>query len=369
MASPEPAGSPVRLDLTTADRQLRIGIIAPPWVAVPPLVYGGTELVIDMLARGLVTRGHDVTLFTTGDSTCPVRRRSLHPEAVGTNADLMSELSHVEAAYAAFTDMDVIHDHTLLGLLWARVAAVGIPVVTTVHGPFTPPLRTLYEMIGGGTAIIAISEHQRSTAPSVPVTSVIHHGIELGDFTFGAGDGGYVLFLGRMSPDKGVHRAINVARSAGKRLIIAAKMWEPAEHRYFEEVIQPLLGDDATYLGSVGGQQKLDLLAGAEALLNPIRWPEPFGLVMIEALASGTPVISFPEGAASEIIEHEVTGYLCDDEVDMVERLATIDRIDRADCRRAAERRFGADRMVDEHVELYRKLVDDARQGSLPITA
>ncbi len=340
----------------SADRRpLRIGIIAPPWVAVPPPAYGGTELVIDNLARGLVDRGHDVTLFTVGDSTCPVRRRWVHEKAAGTTADLLTELGHVQAAYEALSGCDVIHDHTLLGLLWSKMSSSTPPVVTTCHGPFTPALATLYETVGRHVAIVSISHHQRSTAPSVPVAAVIHHGIEVDRFPIGRGDGGYVLFLGRMSPDKGVHRAISIARAAGKRLIIAAKMWEPAEHRYFHERVEPLLGDDATYIGPVGGKHKLDLLAGAEALVNPIRWPEPFGLVMAEALACGTPVVTFPEGAASEIVDHEVTGFLCTDDVDMAERLATVDELDRSACRRAAALRFGIDRMVDEHVNLYRQ--------------
>ncbi len=343
---------------STLNPSLKIGIIAPPWVAVPPPVYGGTELVIDNLARGLLRRGHDVTLFTTGDATCPVPRLWLHDQAAGTTADLLTELSHVDAAYDALADVDIIHDHTLLGLLWAGQLALDMPVVTTVHGPFTASLSSLYRTVGRNVGIIAISEHQRSTAPTVPVDAVIHHGIEIDTFSLGKGDGGYVVFLGRMNADKGVHRAINVARAAGKRLIIAAKMWEPEEHRYFHDVVEPLLGDDATYIGQVGGKEKFDLLAGAEALINPIKWPEPFGLVMAEALAAGTPVLAFPEGAAPEIIDHGVTGYLCTDEDDMVERLKTIETLDRRACRRAVEDRFSVERMVDDHVDLFRQMIE-----------
>ncbi len=340
--------------LSTEHSPLHVGIIAPPWVAVPPPVYGGTELVIDNLARGLVERGHAVTLFTVGDSTCPVPRLWLHPTAAGTTADLLTELGHVEAAFAALANCDVIHDHTLLGPLWSTLSSATPPVVTTCHGAFVPTLTTLYESVGERVAVVCISHHQRSTAPSVPVAAVIHHGIDVDGFPVGRGDGGYVLFLGRMSPDKGVHRAISIARAAGRRLVIAAKMWEPEEHRYFHEQVEPMLGDDASFIGPVGGTRKLELLAGAEALLNPIRWPEPFGLVMIEALACGTPVLTFSEGAATEIVEHEVTGFLCTDDADMADRLAAVGDLDRLVCRRAAARRFGVDRMVDEHVSLYR---------------
>jgi glycosyltransferase involved in cell wall biosynthesis len=336
---------------------LRIGLIAPPWVAVPPPDYGGTELVIDHLARGLDELGHDVVLFTTGDATCPVPRRWAVSAAVGTNGNMIDEVRHVEAAYAALADRDVIHDHTLLGPLWAVANGVPASVVTTAHGPFTPELSALYRSVGGEVAIVAISEHQRWTAPSVPVARVIHHGIDVDRVPPGNGDGGYVLFLGRMHPDKGVHRAIEVARAAGKRLLIAAKMWEPAERHYFAEQVEPLLGEDAMYIGQVGGVRKYELLGGAEALINPIRWPEPFGLVMIEALAAGTPVVAFSEGAAPEIVDHERTGFISADEAEMAYHLGQVGAIDRAACRRAAEQRFSTRRMVGDHVALYRDLL------------
>ena len=336
---------------------LRIGLIAPPWVPVPPKVYGGTELVIDELARGFERSGHGVELFTTGDATCPVRRGWFHRSAVGTTGSMVDELGHVEQAYLALSHCDVIHDHTLLGPLWATANDLPVPVATTAHGTFTPELTALYRSVARHVAVIAISRHQRSTAPSIPVRSVIHHGIDMTDRPFGNGDGGYVLFLGRMHPDKGVHRAISIARAAGRPILIAAKMWEPPEHRYFEETVRPLLGSDARYIGPVGHVDKVQLLAGAAALVNPIRWPEPFGLVMIEALAAGTPVLTFAEGAAPEIVDHGITGFLCRDDDDMADRLGSIEALDRRACRRAAEDRFSTRRMIDGHLELYHQLV------------
>ena len=166
------------------------------------------------------------------------------------------------------------------------------------------------------------------------------------------------MFLGRMSPDKGVHRAIAVARAAGKPLMIAAKMWEPAEHRYFTEVVEPLLGNDAVYVGEVGGGHKLELLGAAEALVNPIRWPEPFGLVMIEALACGTPVLAFPEGAAPEIVDNGRTGFLCRDEEEMAAFVDEVRWIDRRQCRERVRTCFSTEKMVDAHVALYRRIID-----------
>jgi glycosyltransferase involved in cell wall biosynthesis len=345
------------------DRPLRIGVIAPPWVPVPPPEYGGTELVVDVLARGLARAGHDVVLWTTGDSTCPVRRRSVLPVAAGTDAGTDVELRHVSQAYASLADCDVIHDHTFLGPLWAAAEPPDAVVAATVHGPFTAAATSMYRAVGGQVAIIAISRHQRGTAPEVPVREVIHHGIDLPASAAVDVDrrGGYLLFLGRMCAEKGVHVAIGIARAAGRRLIIAAKMWEPAEREYFAAEVRPLLGPDVEYIGQVSGRPKAELLAGADALLNPIRWPEPFGLVMVEALAAGTPVVTSTEGAAPEIVDHGVTGYLCASESEMVRCLDHLDDIDRAACRRSARERFSSDRMVADHLRLYRGLLARAR--------
>lgn len=336
---------------------IRVGLIAPPWVPVPPPVYGGTELIIDQLALGLTRAGCEVLLFATGDSTCPVARRWLYPAALGTVAQPEVEMAHVERAYRDLAGVDIIHDHTLSGPLWADIPRGGPPIVTTMHGELIPELRPQYAQAGTRVSIVAISHSQRRSAPEVPVAAVIHHGIDLGASTLGRGDGGYVLFLGRMSPTKGAHRAIRVARAAGRPILLAAKMWEPGERQYFAEHVEPLLGADATYLGEVSGDEKIELLRGAEALLNPIRWSEPFGLVMIEALVCGTPVLSFAEGAAPEIVEHGRTGFLCLDEDDMAARLRQVDTLDRSACRASAEARFSVDRMVAEHVALYRRIL------------
>ena len=346
---------------------LRVGIIAPPWVAVPPPVYGGTEVVVDLLARGLVDEGHEVVLFTTGDSTCPVPRRWLYPTALTTTAPTNAELAHVARAYADLDDVDIIHDHTMAGPIWASDLSLPVPIVTTNHGPFTVETTAHFAEVAEHAAVVAISHHQRSTAPSVPIAAVIHHGLRLEDFPMGQGDGGFVLFLGRMNPDKGVHRAIEIARAAGKRLLIAAKMWEPAERAYFAEQVEPLLGADAVYLGEVGGAEKRRLLGAAEALVNPIRWPEPFGMVMIEALACGTPVLTFAEGAAPEIVEHGRSGFVCADEADMAALIGEIPSLDRSACRARVAAHFSAARFVADHVALYRRLLRSAASAGATV--
>jgi glycosyltransferase involved in cell wall biosynthesis len=333
---------------------MRVALIAPPWLPVPPVAYGGTEQVIDQLARGLHERGHEVVLFTTGDSTCPVAKDWVLESTEGVVlGDVVTELRHVSSAYRRLKGFDVIHDHTLSGPLCS--AFFPTPVVTTNHGPFSRELEPLYRVIGRKVPIVAISHSQARTSP-VPVAKVIHHGVDVSQFPLGSGDGGYLLFLGRMARDKGVAEAARVARRAGARLLIAAKMRETAERLYFEAEVKPLLGGSVEYLGEVDWNQKLDLLAGAAALINPIRWPEPFGLVMVEAMACGTPVVTFGSGAAPEIVAHGETGFVCSSEDEMVLALSRLGSIDRAACRKRVEAHFSAERMVEDHLALYREL-------------
>ncbi len=330
---------------------MKIGVIAPPWLPVPPTAYGGTEAVVDRLARGFVRAGHDVLLAATGDSTCPVPLAAASPRALGVGSSY-SEYDHVCRAYDAVRDCDVVHDHTLLG---PEIAADRRDprVVTTNHGRFAGDPGERYARIDGRIPIIAISHAQAAEAPDLSVASVIHHGLDVDRYPRGDGQGGYFLFLGRMTREKGVHRAVRVAREAGVRLVIAAKMSEPPELRYFREEVEPLLGGDVVYVGEAREREKLALLAGARALVNPIRWVEPFGLVMIEALACGTPVLAFAEGAAPEIVDHGVTGYLCLDEADLVARIGQVAALDRDACRAAARSRFSTERMVRDHLTLF----------------
>jgi glycosyltransferase involved in cell wall biosynthesis len=343
---------------------MRIGLIAPPWVAVPPPAYGGTEAVVDRLARGCTLAGHEVILFTLGESTSPVTRLWRYEHAVEPMENSLLELAHVLSAYDALADVDLIHDHTLLGPVVALSRRRRPPVVSTIHSPFTPDTRTAHRASAGRVPLICISHDQRAAAPEIPVAAVIHHGIDVEDFPPGDGSGGYLVFLGRMSPDKGAHRAIAVARAAGVPLKIAAKMREKAERRYFKAEIEPLLGGGVEFVGEVDARGRLDLLRGARALLNPIQWPEPFGLVMIEALACATPVIAQAIGSCPEIVDEGRTGFLCQDEDEMVAAVGRLGEIQRADCRETASRRFSTQRMVAEHLELYRTVVDAAAAAS-----
>ncbi len=351
---------------------MRIAIVAPPWLPIPPPAYGGTENLLDALARGLQGAGHEVLLCTTGDSTCPVGRTSVFDKAIGVGSgSSVDEIRHVLHAYEEIQDCDVVHDHTLVGPLYSA-AFPDLPVVTTNHGPFNAELIDLYRVLSDRVPVIAISEHQASTARGVRIAAVIHHGVSLADFPVGNGGGGYAMFLGRMHPGKAPHTAIAIAREAGFPLKIAAKMNEPAEHAYFEAMVRPLLGGDVEFVGELDRPAKLALLSQAECLLNPIAWPEPFGMVMIEALACGTPVITTPFGAAPEIVRDGVVGYVRSDPAELVAALGHVREIDRAACRRRVEERFSVEQMVANHVELYERaaaglldepfemLVDDA---------
>jgi glycosyltransferase involved in cell wall biosynthesis len=336
---------------------VRVALIAPPWIPVPPPAYGGTEAVLDVLARGLAVAGHDVVLATTGDSTCPVKRTWTYPFARGEEiGSVVIELRHLLHAYDAVEGADIIHDHTVAGPILAERFSAS-PVVTTNHGPFTEDVKALYRVTAHLVPVLAISHHQASMAGDIPIARVIHHGVDVDRFPVGPGTGGYLLFLGRMSPTKGVREAVEIARRTGAPLIIAAKMRERGEREYFDSMIAPLLTADVQYAGEVGSAEKLALLGNAFALLNPIRWDEPFGMCMIEALASGTPIIATPRGAVPEIVDHGVTGFLCADDDQMDRAIADVASLDRRACRAAAETRFSANRLVADHVALYRDLL------------
>jgi glycosyltransferase involved in cell wall biosynthesis len=335
---------------------MRIALVAGPWLPVPPPAYGGTEGVIDRLATGFQAAGHEVLLFTTGDSTCPVPRAWIRarsaPEHIGQS---YVEVHHLIHAYDVVAGFDIVHDHTVLGPVYAQGRCRG-PVVTTNHGPFEGAINAILARVARHAAVVAIS-HDQASRSLAPITAVIHHGVRASDFPVGDGSGGHLLFLGRLAPTKGVREAALAAREAGVELVIAAKMREPAEVEYFRAEVEPLLCSSVRYVGEVGVSDKVALLGSARALLNPIQWPEPFGLVMIEALACGTPVIALRSGAAPEIIEDGVTGLVCDSTAELVAAIGRVPELDRGACRRAVETHFSADRMVREHLELYERLL------------
>jgi glycosyltransferase involved in cell wall biosynthesis len=342
---------------------MRIGIIAPPWLPVPPPAYGGTEAVVDGLVHGLARAGHDVVLFAHPASTSPAELRTALPEETTHVIGLgTTELAHVLAAYAELDDVDVIHDHTMSGPLLGPTRTT-VPVVTTHHGTFDDACRRIFRQVAHHASVIAISHCQAAAAGDIPIAAVVHHGLDVADIPLGTGDGGYLAFLGRMVPEKGAHRAIAIARRAGLPLRIAAKMREPAEQAYFEEMVRPQLGGEIEYVGELGASDKLDLLGGATALLNPIDWPEPFGMVMLEALACGTPVVASRAGAAPEIVAHGTVGFLARSDRELVAAVTRVGDLDRLTCRTWAAQRFSLELMAKAYEEQYLVVADPSLRG------
>ena len=343
---------------------LRIAVLAPPWFPVPPTGYGGIELVVSLLADGLVDAGHDVTLFASGDSLTKGRLSAVFPtaptELIGRT---MPDLRHAISCYDRADEFDVINDHT--GMLGASLGGlVDTPVLHTVHGPLdTREAQEVYGRIAKvapEVSLISLSENQRKPMPDLPWAATIPNAIDLSIYPCKPHRGDYLLFLGRMSHDKGAHRAIAVAMGLGIPLRMAGKRREVKERQYFAEFVEPHVGHGVEYLGEVTHGEKVELLQDARATLFPIEWEEPFGLVMIESMACGTPVIATRHGAVPEVIEDGRSGIVVDTYRQMGEALDDADALDPIECRRYVEERFAPERMVDDYVTAYRAAIDRA---------
>jgi glycosyltransferase involved in cell wall biosynthesis len=350
----------------TQDDRLRIAMLAPPWIPVPAPAYGGIEEVVRLLCDGLAERGHHVTLFAPPGSesrakVVPVLERD-HPDDI---QKAQFEADHVARAFAAIDDAadrgepyDVIHDHVGHTAL-AMADRVRAPLVHTLHGPFTEDACRFYATHGAKACIVAISQAQLDDAPrEMGGGRVVHNPIDCAEWPFRADKDDFLLWIGRMSPDKGPDRAITAAREAGVPLVLAGPV-QPGQEAYFAENVEPALGDGVEYVGEADAERKRDLYGGARALLMPIRWPEPFGLVMVEALACGTPVIAFPEGSAPEVVEDGRTGFVVADEHAMAEAVGRLGEIDPAACRETCERRFGVPAVVAAYEAVYRAAMTD----------
>jgi glycosyltransferase involved in cell wall biosynthesis len=340
---------------------MRIAQVAPLYESVPPRLYGGTERVVSYLVEELVRQGHEVTLFASGDSRTQARlvapcARSLRldPQCIDP---LAPHVLMLEQVYRRLDEFDLIHSHVdYLDYSLARRHA--IPHLTTLHGRLdVPALAALYEEFRE-MPVVAISDAQRRALPHANWQGTVHHGLPRELLRPGDGRGGYLAFLGRISPEKRVDRAVEIASRSGMRLRIAAKV-DPADRQYFAEVVRPLLDRPGVeFLGEIGEAEKSEFLGGARALLFPIDWPEPFGLVMVEALACGTPVVAFRGGSVAEVIEHGVSGFVVDSIPDAVAAVRAIDRLSRTACRRAFETRFTVERMARDYLAIYARLVE-----------
>jgi glycosyltransferase involved in cell wall biosynthesis len=340
---------------------LRILQIAPPWFTVPPMGYGGTESIVALLTEGLIDAGHEVELVASAGSRTRAELRSVYrrpPTAL--LGDVATELGHVLEVYLDPGDVDVIHDHSgLVGPALGALAAGGPPVVHTLHGAWNEANRRVYQQLAGRVGLVAISHDQaRRRVAGLALAGVVHNAIELRDHPFSEVHGEGLAWVGRANPEKGPLDAIEVARRLGCPLVMAMKVNEAAEHVYYREVIEPALaGVDVEVRFNVPLRAKVQLMGQAACLLFPIRWPEPFGLVMVEAMACGTPVVAYANGAAPEVIAHGRTGYLVDEgDIDgLCEAVESVALLDPRACRDHVERRFSARRMVEGYLEVYER--------------
>jgi glycosyltransferase involved in cell wall biosynthesis len=339
---------------------MRIAQVAPLALPIPPGRYGGTERVIYDLCEALGDRGHEVTLFASGDSETGARLVAAIPRSLWKEKAPFDPLAPAfrmhEELFRRAEDFDVIHTHTdFFALPYARHSPT--PVLTTLHGRLDIPHVADTLRLFQAAQLVAISDSQRSQAPHANWAGTVHHGLPLDDYRFDAAGGEGLLFLGRMTPEKAPHAAIEIAVDAGVPLILAGRV-EPANQRYFEREVKPRLAHSLVrYVGEVSDAEKHALLGRARALLFPIDWPEPFGLVMIEAMACGTPVIARPKGAAPEVVTDGVTGMLADTRLELVAAVQAVQRIDRAACRRHVETRFSVAAMTARYEAIYDDLL------------
>ena len=354
---------------TSDSEHLRIAVLAPPWFPIPPRRYGGTEAVVNLLVEGLVAEGHDVTLFASGDSTTSASLvayfDAARPDELGsTQPDMLQALSCVIEA----DRFDVVSDHTgALGLSLSNLTST--PFLNTVHGTLAGEAGALYRQVCAltpGAALVSLTESHRGTAGDLPWAATIPNAIALDDHPCRERSGGeYLFWLGRMSVDKGPVTAIEVARAAGMPLLLAGKLRAADEQRYFEEEVEPLLGGDIAYLGEIDLHERVRLMHGARALINPIAWDEPFGLVMVEAMACGVPVVATPRGSVPEIVRDGQNGWIASTVDELAAAVERCDEIDPSECRAIAELCYSPERMVSDYLDAFDDVIGRVRGRSL----
>lgn len=341
---------------------MRIAQVAPLYESVPPKLYGGTERVVSSLTEELVRRGHEVTLFASGDSITSARLVPCSPESLRSDPNCKDQLAHhilmLDQVFSEKDNFDIIHFHIdYLHFPLSRLQ--GVVNVTTLHGRLDiPDLQPLYRVFGD-MPVISISDAQRAPLPWINWQGTVYHGYAENRYQFHPKAEDYLAFLGRVSPEKGLDHAIEIAKASGRKLKVAAKI-DKADQEYFESVIKRNLSHPLIeFVGEIGYPEKNRFLGNAAALLFPIDWPEPFGLVMIEAMASGTPVIAYPRGSVPEIMEDGVTGFVVDNVESAARAVQHIGEIDRSLCRQRFEARFTDKRMTDDYLAIYERFVGE----------
>lgn len=353
---------------TAEIKSLRIAQIAPLYESLPPKLYGGTERIVHYLTEELVSQGHDVTLFASGDSMTRAKLIASVNEGLRLKRNCIDPLAyHIIQMQDLIThvhEFDILHFHTDY-LHFPFSSMLKTPSVTTLHGRLDiPELQDIYNTFPYQN-VISISENQRLPIPQGNFIKTVYHGIPKNLHHQGAEEGEYLAFLGRISPEKGVERAVEIALATDTKLKIAAKI-DKADFAYYEAKIKFLLNHPLVeYIGEISEQQKTEFLGRAKALLFPIDWPEPFGLVMIEAMACGTPVIAFRNGSVPEIMENNVTGFIVSSTAEAIDAVSQLKYLSRAEIRAVFERRFTATRMAEDYVDVYRSLVNNTFEDIL----
>ncbi|MGH2556186.1 MAG: glycosyltransferase family 4 protein [Actinomycetota bacterium] len=343
---------------------MRLAEVAPPWLAVPPTGYGGIESVVSLLSDGLVERGHEVTLFATGDSRTRAKLEWFFAEAPGIAAleSIWHDCIQTLYAFRQADRFDLIHTHSRFSAVVAG-AVTEVPVVHTIHLDLSPEMRALYSLVGDRSSFVAISESQRSHMPDLNYGGVVYNGIDVEAYPFRTEKDDFVLFLGRAGPQKGAHLAVRAARESGIRIVLAMKIAEQGEEEHWKHVVVPELPENATVLEEITFPEKADLLSRAKAVLFPIDWDEPFGLVMPEAMACGTPVIATARGSVPEVVADGKTGFIVSVENYPEEAAAAIRRlgeIDPAACRARVEERFSSEAMVEGYEDVFERVLASA---------
>lgn len=351
---------------------MRIAVIAPVWIPVPPEGYGGIERVLKLLVDELVRRGEEVTLFAAGPSRTLARQViSLEEAPTSHMGETLFDAYHVGQAYRIISSgpYDLVHDHSgFLGPAFAGL--ISQPVVHTLHGPFTEDTRLFYRAFREDCYYVAISRRQRDCCPELNYLGVVPNAVDVDEHRFAGEKEDYLVCVSRICEAKGTEHAVRLARKAGRRILLAGKIDPGRDREYFERRVRPLLdGENAVYLGEVSQEEKVRLISRAAAFLFPIQWEEPFGLVMAESLACGTPVLATRWGAAPEVVEHGVTGFLADTPDGLLPFLDRIEEIDPLTCRRVAEERFSPRAMAEGYMEIYTKALDMHRKRLRPVHA
>jgi glycosyltransferase involved in cell wall biosynthesis len=340
---------------------LRVALILPPWFDVPPRAYGGIESLVADLADALVARGHEVVLVGAGVNGTTARFLRTYEVAPSSRmGEAMPEVLQAAwmSQYLEELELDVVHDHSLAGPLTA--GARRTPTVVTTHGPCFGEMASYYRHLHTDVSLVAISEAQRRLAPDLNWAGQVYNAISVAAYPFNPYKEDYVLFMGRFIWEKGAHVAIDAARVAGRRIILAGKLREPCERAYFDAEVRPRLGPDTEYVGEVDSQEKRQLYAGAHCLVFPIEWEEPFGLVMIEAMACGTPVVALRRGSVPEVVRDGVTGFIREHPRELPSAIDAVDTIAPEACRRHVACYFNVSTMVAGYEDVYCRLAEAA---------